>query len=125
MTGISQGWAGFAAPDLDAAQAFYAGLGLTVERDDDMGMLTLKLTADVSIYLKPDHVPATYTVLNLLVDDLETSVDEAVAAGAVFTRYDGFDQDERGITRSTDPTKGPTIAWIADPSGNVIALMED
>lgn len=121
MAGISKGWAGFAAPDLDAAQAFYTGLGLAVERDDDMAMLTLKLTADVSIYLKPDHTPASYTVLNLLVDDLEAAVDEAVAAGATFTRYEGFDQDERGIARGP---VGPAIAWTTDPAGNVVAFIE-
>ena len=121
MAGISKGWAGFAAPDLDAAQAFYTELGLAVERDDDMAMLTLKLTADVSIYLKPDHTPATYTVLNLLVDDLEAAVDEAVAAGATFARYEGFHQDERGIQRGP---VGPAIAWTTDPAGNIVAFIE-
>lgn len=121
MVSISSGWAGYAAPDLDAAQAFYTGLGITVERDDAMAMLSLRLTADVSIYLKPDHVPATFTVLNLLVDDLEAAVDDAVAAGATFERYEGFEQDERGIARGP---VGPAIAWTTDPAGNVVAFIE-
>ncbi|GMA32390.1 VOC family protein [Litorihabitans aurantiacus] len=122
MVSISAGWAGFAAPDLDAAQAFYTGLGITVERDEAMGMLTLKLTGDVSVYVKPDHVPASFTVLNLLVTDLEAAVDDAVAAGASFERYEGFDQDERGIARGP---VGPAIAWTRDPAGNVVAFIEE
>ena len=122
MTDITYGWAGFAAPDLDAAQAFYSGLGIATSRDHSMGMLTLKLAADVTIYVKPDHVPATYTVLNLVVADLEEAVDRAVAAGAVFTRYEGFEQDERGIARGPH---GPAIAWTTDPAGNIVAFLEE
>lgn len=122
MAEITRGWAGFAAPDLDAAEAFYREvLQVRTSLDREMGMLTLHLTADVTLYVKPDHAPATYTVLNLEVADLDVAVDGVVARGGTFTRYDGFEQDERGIARGP---YGPAIAWTTDPAGNVVALLE-
>jgi catechol 2,3-dioxygenase-like lactoylglutathione lyase family enzyme len=119
----SAAFSGFAVPDVQAARQFYADtLGLRVEVDDAMGgMLTLHLGGgtNVLVYPKPDHVPATYTVLNFPVDDVEKAVDELTARGVRFERYDGFDQDEKGIARG----QGPDIAWFTDPAGNVMAVL--
>jgi catechol 2,3-dioxygenase-like lactoylglutathione lyase family enzyme len=119
----SAAFSGFAVPDVEAAHRFYADtLGLQVEVDEAMGgMLTLHLTggARVLVYPKHDHVPATYTVLNFPVDDVEKEVDELTAKGVRFERYDGFDQDEKGIARG----QGPDIAWFTDPAGNVLSVL--
>ena len=87
------------------------------------GMLTLHLAGDrpTLVYPKPDHEPATYTILNFPVDDIEKAVDELTARGVEFERYDGFDQDERGIFRGG----GPYIAWFTDPAGNVLSVLQD
>ncbi len=113
---------GFAVRDLDAAEAFYRDvLGMRVLRLP-MGLLGVRInrSTTVLVYPKPDHEPATFTILNIPVDDLEHTVDDLVAKGVEFLRYDGFDQDERGIARGGD--RGPDVAWCSDPSGNVIAV---
>ena len=112
----------FAVDDLDTARSFYAEtLGLTVS-DGPMGVLSLDLPGDRStlIYPKPDFEPATYTILNFPVDDVDAAVDELTARGIAMERYDGFDQDEKGIARDN----GPTIAWFRDPAGNVLAVLD-
>jgi catechol 2,3-dioxygenase-like lactoylglutathione lyase family enzyme len=111
----------FAVDDIDAARSFYGDtLGLKVT-DGEMGFITLQLAGErpTLVYPKPDFTPATYTVLNFQVDDVDTAVDELTARGVEFERYDGFDQDERGIARSD----GPNIAWFKDPAGNVLAVL--
>ena len=119
----SAAFSGFAVPDVQAARQFYADtLGLRVRVDEAMGgMLTLHLGGGtkVLVYPKPDHVPATYTVLNFPVDDVEKAVDELTGRGVRFERYEGFDQDEKGIARG----QGPDIAWFTDPAGNVMAVL--
>ena len=119
----SAAFSGFAVPDVEAARRFYADtLGLRVEVDEAMGgMLTLHLGGgtDVLVYPKPDHTPAGYTVLNFPVPDVEQAVDELTARGVRFERYDGFDQDEKGIARG----QGPDIAWFTDPAGNVLSVL--
>jgi catechol 2,3-dioxygenase-like lactoylglutathione lyase family enzyme len=119
----SAAFSGFAVPDVEAARRFYADtLGLRVEVDEAMGgMLTLHLGGgtDVLVYPKPDHTPATYTVLNFPVDDVEKAVDELTAKGVRFERYPGFEQDEKGIARG----QGPDIAWFTDPAGNVLSVL--
>jgi len=119
----SQAFSGFAVKDIDQARTFYAEtLGLEAEIED-MGTLSIHLGtgARVMAYPKPDHVPATYTVLNFPVADLDAAVDELVAAGVRMERYDGFDQDARGIVRDE---QGPAIAWFTDPSGNILSVLE-
>ena len=74
------------------------------------------------VYPKPDHAPATFTVLSFPVDDLDVTVDALTAAGVEMTRYDGFDQDDKGIARGGP---GPAIAWFTDPAGNVLSVIED
>ena len=121
----SKAFSGFSVDDFDVARAFYAdrlGLDVTVH-DESMGLLSLDLTGGgtVMIYAKDTHQPATYTVLNFPVDDVEKAVDDLTARGVVFERYDGFDQDERGISRGP----GPLIAWFTDPAGNVLSVLQD
>jgi hypothetical protein len=78
----------------------------------------------VFIYPKPNHSPASYTVFNFLVENIDEAVDELASRGVQFEKYDGFDQDDKGIARSTDPSKGPSIAWFKDPAGNILSLIE-
>ena len=119
----TKAFSGFSVDDTDRAQQFYADtLGLRVSRDDAMGgMLTLHLAGDrpVLVYPKADHVPATYTVLNFPVEDVERAVDELTARGVQFARYEGMPQDDKGIMRGN----GPDIAWFTDPAGNVLSVL--
>src|SRR4051794_38783479 len=111
----------FAVDDIEVARGFYGEtLGLNVE-DGPMGVLSLQLAGDrpTMIYPKPDFKPATYTVLNFQVDDVDAAVDELTARGIEMERYDGFEQDEKGILRDD----GPTIAWFRDPAGNVLSVL--
>jgi catechol 2,3-dioxygenase-like lactoylglutathione lyase family enzyme len=120
----SAAFSGFSVPDVEAARQFYGDtLGLRTEVNEEMGgMLTLHLGGgkDVLVYPKPDHTPATYTVLNFPVDDVEREVDELSAKGVRFERYEGFEQDEKGIARGM----GPAIAWFTDPAGNVLSVLQ-
>ena len=116
-------FSGFAVDDLDSAREFYSDtLGVRVS-DEDMGILTLHLAGDraTMVYPKPDFTPATYTILNFQVEDIDTAVDELTGRGVRFERYEGFDQDAKGIAR--DP-HGPSIAWFKDPSGNILAVLQ-
>lgn len=116
-------FSGFAVDDLDAARSFYRDtLGLKVT-DEEMGILTLHLAGDrpTMVYPKPDFTPATYTILNFPVEDVDAAVDDLIARGVEFERYEGFEQDEKGIAR--DP-RGPAIAWFKDPAGNILAVLE-
>ena len=119
----SRAYSGFATNDIEKTRHFYGEtLGLeTTVLDDDNGLLELKLAGDrpTIIYLKPDFVPATYTVLNFPVDDIEKTVDELTSEGVSFERYDGFEQDEKGIDRSGP---GGGIAWFKDPAGNILSI---
>jgi catechol 2,3-dioxygenase-like lactoylglutathione lyase family enzyme len=122
MLADSKAFSGFAVPDLEQARQFYGDtLGLRVEEQN--GSLTLHLAGDrdVLVYVKPDHTPATYTILNFPVDDIEATVDGLAERGVRFERYDGFEQDERGILRGG----GPPIAWFADPAGNILSVIAD
>jgi catechol 2,3-dioxygenase-like lactoylglutathione lyase family enzyme len=124
MLADSAAFSGFAVPDIEAARQFYGDtLGLRTEVNQEMGgMLTLHLGGgtDVLVYPKPDHTPAGYTVLNFPVDDVDRVVDELTAKGVRFERYEGFDQDDKGIARG----QGPAIAWFTDPAGNVLSVLQ-
>jgi catechol 2,3-dioxygenase-like lactoylglutathione lyase family enzyme len=117
-------FSGFAVDDIDAARTFYRDtLGLKVT-DEEMDVLTLHLAGDrpTMIYPKPDFEPATYTILNFQVADVDGAVDELSSRGVEFERYDGFDQDEKGISRASGG--GPDIAWFKDPAGNILAVLK-
>jgi predicted enzyme related to lactoylglutathione lyase len=123
MLAKSKAFSGFAVDDIDRAREFYAEtLGLEVA-DEEMGVLTLKLAGDrpTLVYPKPDFTPATYTILNFPVEDIDAAVDELVSRGVRFERYEGFEQDEKGIARGPE---GPPIAWFTDPAGNILAVLE-
>lgn len=127
MVDYSFVFSGFAVTDIDAARTFYRdALGLTVN-DESMGHLSLDLPAGgfVLIYPKSDHVAASYTMLNLEVSDIDAAVDELVGRGVVMLRYDGMQHDERGIVRGIAARQGPDIAWFADPSGNIISVLQN
>ena len=123
--GETRAFSSFAVDDLERAHAFYAEtLGVRVTREE-MGILTLHLEdggRPTMVYPKPDFAPATYTVLNFAVDDVEQAVDELSGRGVRFERYDGFEQDEKGIARDAE---GPPIAWFKDPAGNILAVLQE
>jgi catechol 2,3-dioxygenase-like lactoylglutathione lyase family enzyme len=121
----SHAYSGFAVKDLADAKDFYGdtlGLKLNV-LDEENGLMELKLAGDRTtlVYQQPDSNPASYTILNFPVDDLEATVDELASRGVSFERYDAFEQDERGIAQDS----GPGIAWFKDPSGNVLSIHRD
>lgn len=118
----SNAFSGFSSNDIPAAREFY-GQTLGLEVSEENGMLTLKLGGGQTtlIYPKDDHQPATFTVLNFQVGDIDGAVDDLVAAGVTFERYgEGFGQDERGIARGV----GPSIAWFKDPAGNILSVIQ-
>ena len=115
-------YSGFAAPDLEQAQEFYGDkLGLKTTLVDE-NLLTLHLPngRDTLVYNKPDFSPATYTILNFVVEDSSAAVDELAERGIQVERYEGFNQDEKGIDHD-----GPNIAWFKDPFGNILSVHED
>jgi catechol 2,3-dioxygenase-like lactoylglutathione lyase family enzyme len=125
----TKAFSGFAVDDLEKAREFYGEtLGLkTSMLDEENGLMVLHLASDnktsdrdTLVYLKPDFEPATYTILNFPVDDVDKAVDELTARGVQFERYDGFDQDEKGIARGM----GPPIAWFKDPAGNILSVLK-
>lgn len=118
-------FSGFSVDDIDAARTFYRDtLGLRVE-DNAMGFLNIHLATGgtILVYPKKDHVPATYTILNFPVDDVDKAVDELNARGVKTKIYDGDFTDERGISRPADPAWGPVICWFTDPAGNVLSVL--
>ena len=121
-------FSGISVDNLQEAMEFYVNfLGLELT-DDSMG-LTLNLPGGgtLFIYEKADHEPATFTVLNFIVDDIEAVIDGYVEKGIVFERYDSLpaEQDDRGILRGKAVGQGPDIAWFKDPAGNILSLIEE
>ena len=123
ILGHSKAFSGFAVGDLEKAKEFYVRtLGLKVSESN--GLLTLHLAGgnNFLIYPKPNHVPATFTVLNFPVDDVDQAVDQLTKRGVRFEIYDLPDlkADKKGIMRGN----GPTIAWFKDPAGNILSVIE-
>ncbi|MEN3359412.1 MAG: hypothetical protein V7637_3394 [Mycobacteriales bacterium] len=118
----SKAYSGFSVDDVPAAKRFY-GETLGLDVSEAYGLLHLHLGSgtDVLVYPKPGHTPATFTVLNFPVDDIEAAVDSLIGRGVEFMRYDGMPQDERGIMREG----GPYIAWFTDPAGNVLSVLQE
>lgn len=117
----SKAFGSFSVNDIEKAKTFYrAILGLKVT-DSTMGILTLHLGGSTTIiYPKPNHVPATFTVLNFPVDDVLKTVEALTEKGIVFEQYKELNTDKRGISRNG----GPLIAWFKDPAGNILSVME-
>ncbi len=119
----SKAYSGFAADDLDKVREFYGEkLGIEISEPFPGGLiLNLPGGRDTLVYEKPDFTPATYTILNFEVPDAEAAVDELNSKGIEMERYEGFDQDEKGIVRSDEL---PTGAWFTDPVGNILLVHE-
>lgn len=122
MFANTKAFSGFAVGDLEKARQFY-GETLGISTSAEHGLMTLHLAGgrDTLVYPKPDHTPASYTILNFPVDDIDQAVDELTARGVQFERYDGAAQDAKGINRGG----GPYIAWFKDPAGNILAVLQD
>jgi catechol 2,3-dioxygenase-like lactoylglutathione lyase family enzyme len=115
-------FSGFAVDDLGAARLFY-GETLGLKTSEQHGLLWLHLAGgrDTLVYPKPDHKPATYTILNFQVDDIDAAVDELARRGVRLERYEGMGQDAKGINRAG----GPYIGWFKDPAGNILAVLQE
>ena len=122
MFANTKAFSGFAVDDLQKARKFY-GDTLGLKTSEKHGLMTLHLAGarDTLVYPKPNHTPATYTILNFPVEDIDKAVDELARRGVRFERYDGFEQDAKGIFRGG----GPYIAWFKDPAGNVLAVLQE
>ena len=124
MFANTKAYSGFAVDDLGRAKEFYGEtLGIEIATlDEENGLLSLHLAGDrdTLVYQKPGFTPANYTILNFQVDDIDKAVDDLAARGVQVEHYDGFDQDEKGISR-----RGPSIAWFKDPAGNILSVLEE
>jgi predicted enzyme related to lactoylglutathione lyase len=117
-------YSGFSVDDVQRAKEFYGQtLGVEVSEGNDMLELSLGSGAKVLVYPKPNHVPATFTILNFPVDDVEAAVDELTRRGVRFEIYDEGElkTDQRGVSLG----EGPKIAWFKDPSGNILSVIEE
>jgi catechol 2,3-dioxygenase-like lactoylglutathione lyase family enzyme len=122
MLADSKAYSGIAVDDMDKAREFYAGV-LGLRTSEEYGLMWLHLAGgrDTLVYQQPDATPASYTILNFEVDDIDDAVDALVGRGVRFERYDHIKQDDRGIFRD----EGPYIAWFRDPSGNVLSVLQE
>jgi catechol 2,3-dioxygenase-like lactoylglutathione lyase family enzyme len=122
MLAKTKAFSGFAVDDLQKAQEFY-GETLGLKTSEEHGLMWLHLAGDrdTLVYPQPGATPASYTILNFEVDDIDSAVGELTARGVRFERYDGMEQDENGVFRS----EGPYIAWFKDPAGNVLSVLQE
>ncbi|HEU4916790.1 MAG TPA: VOC family protein [Acidimicrobiia bacterium] len=119
----TRAFSGFSVDDIQRAKDFYGGiLGLEVTEEDGMLALRIPDGGHIMIYPKDDHEPATFTILNFPVEDIDLAADELAERGVSLIRYEQFDQDEKGIWRGEG---GPPIAWFEDPAGNILSILED
>jgi catechol 2,3-dioxygenase-like lactoylglutathione lyase family enzyme len=117
-------FSGFSVDDIDAAKKFYCDI-LGFSAEDMMGGFILHLpTKDVWVYQRPGHVPATYTMLNFIVENIDQAEHEMTSMGIELKRYPEMKQDEKGIMRGKEVDMGPNIAWFEDPAGNVLSIIE-
>jgi catechol 2,3-dioxygenase-like lactoylglutathione lyase family enzyme len=122
MFAETRAYSGFAVDDLDRAREFYGKtLGLPATVVDEGNLMTIELAGgrDTLVYQSPSFSPGSYTILNFEVDDIEAAVDELATRGVEFERYEGMEQDERGIAHF-----GPDIAWFKDPAGNILSVLQ-
>ncbi|MEU8270037.1 VOC family protein [Sphaerisporangium sp. NPDC049002] len=118
----TRAFSGFAVDDVAKAKEFYGGV-LGLEVSEEHGMLRLRIAGggDILVYPKPGHTPASFTILNFPVDDIDQAVDALAERGVRFERYDGLDADEKGVFRGG----GPYIAWFTDPAGNILSVLQE
>jgi catechol 2,3-dioxygenase-like lactoylglutathione lyase family enzyme len=118
----TKAYSGLAVDDMQQAHEFY-GETLGLRTSEEYGLMWLHLAGgrDTLVYEQPDPTPASYTILNFEVDDIDEAVDALAARGVRFERYDGVAQDDRGVFRE----EGPYIAWFKDPSGNVLSVLQE
>jgi len=116
---------GFSVNDIEKAKEFYASLGLQVGEGQMGGITITTPNGSFWMYEKPDHQPAAYTTLNLVVSNIDEAVDALVEKGIVFEKYEGMYQDDKGIARGKEVNMGPNIAWFKDPAGNILSVLED
>jgi catechol 2,3-dioxygenase-like lactoylglutathione lyase family enzyme len=122
MFANTKAYSGIAVNDMQKARGFY-GETLGLRTSEQYGLLWLHLAGDrdTLVYEQPSVTPASYTILNFEVDDIDTAVDQLTARGVRFERYDGMNQDGKGVFRDD----GPYIAWFKDPSGNVLSVLQE
>jgi catechol 2,3-dioxygenase-like lactoylglutathione lyase family enzyme len=124
----SNAFSSFSVDDLTRARGFYAGK-LGIETDDTKEGLNLKLNGGGNVFIYPKgegHEPASFTVLNFPVDDIDAAVDKLVEMGVTFQSYGGdIATDEKGIFRGGEHGHGPNIAWFKDPAGNILSIVEE
>jgi len=122
----TKAFSGFSVDDLQKAKTFYSQtLGLDVV-DNPMGLIELNIegSSNIIIYPKTNHTPATFTILNFPVDNIDDAVDKLIAKGVKFEQYSSDIQtDEKGISRSDN--YGPNIAWFKDPAGNILSVLQE
>ncbi|MGV2984516.1 VOC family protein [Microbacterium sp. AGC85] len=124
----SDAFSGMSSSDIEASRRFYQDvLGLTVKDEGMGGLISVQLPKGgaVLIYPKDDHEPATFTILNFPVADIDAVVDELVSKGVSLERYEGMGQDDKGIVRGKAAGRGPDIAWFKDPAGNILSVLSD
>ncbi len=116
---------GFSVNDIEAAKQFYGEtLGIKIRTEGDMGFSLIFPTGGTTfVYPKPDHQPATFTILNFPVEDIDEAHNQLADRGVVFEHYEGMQQDEKGIVRANE--NGPNIAWFKDPAGNVLSIINE
>lgn len=120
----TKAFSGFSVDDLAAAKRFYGEtLGIDIDDSGPNLMLLIAGGNGVLIYPKDDHTPATYTILNFPVDDIDEAVAALTSKGVVFERYDGM-TDESGVARGLSANMGPDIAWFKDPAGNILSVLQ-
>jgi catechol 2,3-dioxygenase-like lactoylglutathione lyase family enzyme len=122
MFADTKAYSGLAVDDMQKAREFY-GETLGLRTSEEYGLMWLHLAGgrDTLVYEQPDPTPASYTILNFEVDDIDQAVEALAARGVRFERYDGVAQDDRGVFRE----EGPYIAWFMDPSGNVLSVLQE
>ena len=120
----TKAFSGFSVDDIAKAKQFYGEtLGLRVSEEYGMLRLHLEGGGNILVYPKPDHTPATFTILNFPVEDIDAAVDELAARGVRFEKYD--EVDERGVLRGRKLNRGPDIAWFTDPAGNILSVLQE
>jgi predicted enzyme related to lactoylglutathione lyase len=121
----TKAYSGFSTNDIQKTKEFYGNV-LDLSISEEYGMLRLHLAtgAEILIYPKDNHTPATYTILNFPVDDIDQAVDELTGRGVTFEHYENM-TDDKGIARGISQNRGPDIAWFKDPAGNILSVLKE